>query len=328
MQKLHLFFGIVFLGFSLAVQAQKNKPKGSLVDESETYNVDVLKVVMKFSFADADDQQPASVSLLVRNVLDKKDVFKTENSQQSEVELRRKQAYNLYVSSPKYLDTVVFFDLNKDIPAEQTIFLRPKRRDFEINISDMETGDNLPFGVTLTNKNRNEVINLDPKDGNNGKYKVRLREDDDYEVEVKNPKEYLFYSNTVSTKKSKNLDVKMHNLSVGAKIQLYNITFATGSWELNANSRRELDRITKLLNDHPTLKIEIAGHTDNVGSAKKNMELSLKRAKTVHDYLVAKKIPEKRFVAKGYGQEKPIADNSTEEGRAKNRRFELIVLSL
>ena len=120
----------------------------------------------------------------------------------------------------------------------------------------------------------------------------------------------------------------MHNLSVGAKIQLYNITFATGSWELNANSRRELDRITKLLNDHPTLKIEIAGHTDNVGTAKKNMELSLKRAKAVHYYLIAKKIPEKRFVAKGYGQEKPIADNSTEEGRAKNRRFELIVLSL
>jgi outer membrane protein OmpA-like peptidoglycan-associated protein len=328
MQKLHSFFGMVFFSLFLTAQAQKNKPKGSLVDESETYNIDVLKAIMKFNFIDADDQQPTSVSLLIRNVLDKKDVFKTENSQQIEVELRRKQAYNLYVSSPKYIDTVVFFDLNKEIPEEQTILLRPKREDFEINISDMETGDNLPFGVTLTNKNRNEVINLDPKDGNNGKYKVRLREDDEYEVEVKNPKEYLFYSNTVSTKKSKSLDAKMHNLSVGAKIQLYNITFATGSWELNANSRRELDRITKLLNDHPTLKIEIAGHTDNVGTAKKNMELSLKRAKAVHNYLIAKKIPEKRFIAKGYGQEKPIADNSTEEGRAKNRRFELIVLSL
>jgi len=328
MQKLHLFFGMVFFSLFLTAQAQKNKPKGSLVDESETYNIDVLKAIMKFNFIDADDQQPTSVSLLIRNVLDKKDVFKTENSQQIEVELRRKQAYNLYVSSPKYIDTVVFFDLNKEIPEEQTILLRPKRKDFEINISDIETGNNLPFGVTLTNKNRNEVINLDPKDGNNGNYKVRLREDDEYEVEVKNPKEYLFYSNTVSTKKSKSLDAKMHNLSVGAKIQLYNITFATGSWELNANSRRELDRITKLLNDHPTLKIEIAGHTDNVGTAKKNMELSLKRAKAVHDYLIAKKIPEKRFVAKGYGQEKPIADNSTEEGRAKNRRFELIVLSL
>jgi outer membrane protein OmpA-like peptidoglycan-associated protein len=319
---------MVFFILFLTAQAQKNKPKGSLVDESETYNIDVLKAIMKFNFIDADDQQPASVSLLIRNVLNKKDVFKTENSQQIEVELRRKQAYNLYVSSPKYIDTVVFFDLNKEIPEEQTILLRPKRKDFEINISDIETGNNLPFGVTLTNKNRNEVINLDPKDGNNGNYKVRLREDDEYEVEVKNPKEYLFYSNTVSTKKSKSLDAKMHNLSVGAKIQLYNITFATGSWELNANSRRELDRITKLLNDHPTLKIEIAGHTDNVGTAKKNMELSLKRAKAVHDYLIAKKIPEKRFVAKGYGQEKPIADNSTEEGRAKNRRFELIVLSL
>ena len=328
MQKLLLL--VLLMGvFTVSAQKRnnKNKPKGSLVDESETYNVDVLKVNLSLSFVDADNQDPVNTTVQLKNVSEAGNTLSQEATKIN-LELRKKQIYNLQLSAKSFQDTMIVYDLNQDIAPTQTILLKPKRGDFEINISDMETGDNLAFGVTLTNKNRNEVITLEPSDGNNGKYKVRLREDDEYELEVKNPKEYLFYSSTVSTKNGKGLEIKMHNLVVGAKIPLYNITFATARWDLNDNSRRELDRITKLLNDYPTLKIEIAGHTDSKGSAKANLNLSEKRAKSVSKYLLTKKIPNKRFVAKGYGQEKPIADNDTEEGRAKNRRFELIVLEL
>ena len=328
MQKLLLLVLLMsFFAASAQKKNNKNKPKGSLEDESETYNVDVLKLNLSLSFIDADNQDPVNALAQLKSLTEQSTVFDKEASKIA-IELRRKQIYNLKLSAKGFQDTLLVFDLNQDISPVQAIALTPKRVPFDINISDMETGDNLAFGVTLTNKNRNEVITLDPNDGNNGKYKVRLREDDEYELEVKNPKEYLFYSNTISAKSGNSLNVKMSNLVAGAKIPLYNITFATARWDLNDNSRRELDRITKLLNDYPNLKVEIAGHTDSKGSAKANLRLSEKRAKSVHKYLVSKKIPEKRFLAKGYGQDQPIADNDTEEGRAKNRRFELLVLEL
>jgi len=81
-----------------------------------------------------------------------------------------------------------------------------------------------------------------------------------------------------------------------------------------------------LLNDNPTLKIEISGHTDNVGKPADNLTLSNNRAKSVVGYLASKGIASQRLVAKGYGETKPVADNTTEEGKARNRRTELKVI--
>jgi len=75
------------------------------------------------------------------------------------------------------------------------------------------------------------------------------------------------------------------------------------------------------------LKIEISGHTDNVGKPADNLSLSNNRAKAVVNYLIGKKIAPQRLTAKGYGETKPVADNKTEEGKAKNRRTELRVVS-
>ena len=83
----------------------------------------------------------------------------------------------------------------------------------------------------------------------------------------------------------------------------------------------------QLLKDNPTVKIEISGHTDNVGKPSDNLTLSNNRAKSVVNYLITKGISAQRLVAKGYGETKPVADNKTEEGRAKNRRTELKVIS-
>ena len=91
---------------------------------------------------------------------------------------------------------------------------------------------------------------------------------------------------------------------------------------LRSESNAELDRLVKLMNDVPGLKVEISGHTDNTGSAKSNQTLSQERAQAVVSYLTSKGIAASRMTAKGYGQDAPIATNDTADGRQQNRRTE------
>jgi outer membrane protein OmpA-like peptidoglycan-associated protein len=90
-------------------------------------------------------------------------------------------------------------------------------------------------------------------------------------------------------------------------------------------SNVELDKLTKLMFVNPTLRIEVGGHTDNAGSDADNLKLSDQRANAVRDFLVKKGIEAARITAKGYGETQPMATNDTEEGRALNRRTEVVV---
>jgi outer membrane protein OmpA-like peptidoglycan-associated protein len=87
----------------------------------------------------------------------------------------------------------------------------------------------------------------------------------------------------------------------------------------------EINRLLQLLNENPTLTVQINGHTDNVGKPADNLKLSADRAKSVLDYLVSKGINIKRLTSKGFGETKPIADNKAETGRAQNRRTEFVI---
>lgn len=97
-----------------------------------------------------------------------------------------------------------------------------------------------------------------------------------------------------------------------------------GKSTIRDESRPLIDQIVKLLTDNTNLKLSIEGHTDNVGDAKSNKTLSDQRAKNVLDALTKAGVDGKRLSAIGYGQDKPVADNRNEEGRAKNRRVELV----
>jgi OmpA-OmpF porin, OOP family len=113
------------------------------------------------------------------------------------------------------------------------------------------------------------------------------------------------------------------------KIRLENIQFDTGKATLKPESFPSLDAVGTVLSQWPTLSIEIAGHTDNVGGAAVNRKLSQARAQSVLAYLTGKYpgITADRFTVKGYGKDKPIASNATEAGRAQNRRVEFTVLN-
>mgnify|MGYP003694536709 CR=1 FL=1 len=119
----------------------------------------------------------------------------------------------------------------------------------------------------------------------------------------------------------------MQPIEVNASIILKNIFFETNKFQLDPKSQAELDKIVQLLNDNPTLKIEISGYTDNV---RQTFRQSFSSQTTVQNlfvsYLIGKGIVSQRLVAKGYGETKPVADNTTDEGKAKNRRTELQVI--
>ena len=115
----------------------------------------------------------------------------------------------------------------------------------------------------------------------------------------------------------------LQELNKNGFVALY-INFDTGKAELKHDGVAAVKEIAKLMKSNPTLKLSVEGHTDNVGDAASNKKLSEARAKSVTAAIVAGGIEAARLSAAGFGQDKPVADNRTEEGRAKNRRVELV----
>ena len=110
------------------------------------------------------------------------------------------------------------------------------------------------------------------------------------------------------------------------KVVLKHVQFELNSAELTAGSTTELDKAVNAMNKYSALRIEISAHTDNTGEAAYNQQLSEKRASSVRDYMISQGIAKDRMEVKGYGEDKPIADNNTREGRATNRRVEMKII--
>ena len=215
------------------------------------------------------------------------------------------------------------FQLREDIRPIKTLWVKGK-------VYNKKTKEGLPSAVELTDVNTHHLISKIQTD-EDGNYLVTLPVGANYAFNV-NRKGYLFYSDnfslTAPTSDSAFVkDIPLQPIEAGALIVLKNIFFDTKDFNLKLTSTGELDKIVSLLNENPNLKIQITGHTDNVGQPKDNLALSDSRAKAVVNYLVAKGIDGKRLSYKGFGAGKPIADNSTENGKALNRRTELSVIS-
>lgn len=137
------------------------------------------------------------------------------------------------------------------------------------------------------------------------------------------PKLVLDKAVPVSTK-----EIKLDSIDYrpGDRITLENIFFEFDKATILPRSTQELEKLADILTDYPHLHIEIEGHTDNVGSDEYNEKLSRERAKAVVEYLVNANADRNRLSYKGYGSRRPIAPNDTDEGRAKNRRVEFVIL--
>ncbi len=165
----------------------------------------------------------------------------------------------------------------------------------------------------------------------NGEFLVCLPSNMEYALNVSRPG-YLFFSDHFDLKSNTKVhepyekDVPLMPIEAGSKVILKNIFFDTDTYTLKDESIIELKHILQFLNDNPTVKIEISGHTDNVGSYKYNKTLSENRAHAVYDYLVSNGIDQIRLSYIGYAYDQPIDTNETEEGRGLNRRTEFKVI--
>ncbi|MDB9963732.1 OmpA family protein [Vicingaceae bacterium] len=144
---------------------------------------------------------------------------------------------------------------------------------------------------------------------------------------------YMFFSENFSLMNYESdepfiQNVPLNPILAGEKIILKNIFFETSKYNLKKESKVELDKLVAFLTKNENLIIEIGGHTDNVGNAQLNLTLSTNRANSVREYLTKNGIDTGRLQTKGYGANEPIADNSTAEGKAKNRRTEFKIVKI
>ena len=124
------------------------------------------------------------------------------------------------------------------------------------------------------------------------------------------------------------LTIEMQQLKKDVQVTLRNIFFETGSYELAPTSNPELRFLLNFLQQNSRIKIEIQGHTDDVGTEQDNLTLSQNRADAVRSFLVEKGIPESRIESRGYGESMPVSGNITDEDRARNRRTEFKILEI
>jgi outer membrane protein OmpA-like peptidoglycan-associated protein/tetratricopeptide (TPR) repeat protein len=166
-----------------------------------------------------------------------------------------------------------------------------------------------------------------------GDYLLSLPADRDYALNV-SADGYLFYSEHFTFTGQHSLaepfqrDVPLEAIRVGSVVVLHNVFYATDSDELVEASRAELNKLFDFLQKNSEIGVEISGHTDNTGTPGHNQILSEQRALSVVDYLEQRGIETGRMKARGYGEERPLADNGTEEGRARNRRTELKIIAI
>ncbi len=195
-------------------------------------------------------------------------------------------------------------------------------------VRDKKTNKDLASTVELIDLNSKEIMSRIQTE-RDGSYFITLPVGKDYAFNV-SQKGYLFYSDNFlmagrSPDSTYEKNILLQPIETNASIVLKNIFFDVKKFDLRTESQVELDRLIQFLNENPSLKIEISGHTDNVGRPADNLLLSNNRAKAVVNYLISKNIAAARLSFKGYGETKPVADNKTEEGRAVNRRTEMKV---
>ncbi len=229
----------------------------------------------------------------------------------------------------------ILFQLNQPKPDP-----KPLPSYFDIYIADAATGKAIPASLSIYEHAQKKTT---VKSVRNGHLKYRAK-DGDYTFTATN-EQYLPASQEASiagndvtetvqlalTPKPQPvvIDTPVIDIPVvvGTKILLHNLFFATNQTTILPESKQGLDDLAAFMTNHPLVVVRITGHTDDVGSEQANQRLSEGRANAVRDQLIARGIAPERIEAEGKGESEPIADNATEEGRAKNRRVEFTIIS-
>lgn len=244
------------------------------------------------------------------------------------------KSYSLQVLADKYNPIVTYLDLNKVEDYQE--FNKPLYAE-EIKLLAVITGKvlNKKTNKVISSKVNyiikvNDVEKTDAKiNKETGEYTVEVPIGQKYVINAAADKFFPSYENvdlsaeTTPVKVYK--DLSLAPLEVGSSVKLNNVFFETGKAVLKSESFIELDKVVSFMNEYTEVKIEIGGHTDNVGKPEKNQTLSQNRADAVATYLKNQGITADRITSKGYGQNKPVVPNTTPANKAKNRRVEFTI---
>jgi outer membrane protein OmpA-like peptidoglycan-associated protein len=191
---------------------------------------------------------------------------------------------------------------------------------------------NQPLGarIAYNDLNTGKLAGIARSNPRTGAYKIVLPYDKVYDFLATKSGYYSVSKHLDLTSVSKFKVIKRNlylaPIAVGQKIRLNNLFFDTGKSELKPSSFAELNRLVSSMKRYTNMTIEVGGHTDAQGNPAKNLQLSRDRANAVLNYLKGKGVATSRMKAKGYGQSKPVANNATANGRARNRRVEFTIL--
>ncbi len=199
-------------------------------------------------------------------------------------------------------------------------------------VTDAESDQPLGATIELYDLERDKRVSLVKSDSVTGSYLVVLTEGSEYALYVEKPG-YLFKSYTFSFElgediKSLSKDIPLDPIKINAHTKLNNIFFKSNEYKLEDKSKTELKKITRFIKANPNLRIEISGHTDNVGSPEYNQSLSEKRAKSVYQFLLEQGVAPTKLNTKGFGAGRPLVQNNTPENRQLNRRIEFKVVKI
>ncbi len=231
-----------------------------------------------------------------------------------------------YSSGNKGERNIYSFTLPKNIRPTPALYVSGK-------IYDIKTKEPLKALFSLVDLSNGDTVMQSESEKETGEYLVCLPTGEKYLFNA-DCEGYLFHSSGFSLDTVSNLDesfilnIGLQKIEKNERIVLNNVFFAHNSYELLKESFIEIEKLNKLIKNNPQLLIEIGGYTDNTASDEYNKELSLKRAKAVWEAL---KIPaelKENITYKGYGEENPVGDNNTAQGRAKNRRTELKIIGV
>ncbi|MGN6647627.1 MAG: OmpA family protein, partial [Cytophaga sp.] len=199
-------------------------------------------------------------------------------------------------------------------------------------VLDKETGNPLADSIKYYNLNTNQEAGIARTNPIDGSYRIVLPYGQAYGFHADKTGYYSERSSIDLTQVKTYTEIERNLLlapiKVGSLVTLNNVWFVQSKPVLLPDSYAELDSLVQILKDNPTIKIEIAGHTDNIGNPKQNQKLSEDRVIAIKNYLIDHGIAANRLTGKGYGSSRPIASNDKEETRRLNRRVEFTIISM
>lgn len=305
-------FSSLLVGVKFAVLFQVNQPKKPVMPQSW---LDV-----NITDAATDVLMPAQI-----NVLELKTGRETiRMAKKGTLHMRTKRGgFSVTASAQDYYpatQSYVIDSLGENVELNFALQHRPY---FRFRVTHEESGEPMPVSASLINRANNDTI-LRLNTDATGAARYILEDSVSYRIHIAQLGYETFASDIASIGDSMNIVLKP--IKKGDVVIVNHLFFANNSTRILSESEPALNDLKVFLAENPQLRIRIIGHTDNVGSDQFNLKLSQGRAESVKEALVKRGVDPERIETLGMGKRQPIASNDTEEGRAQNRRVELVIL--